>query len=180
NKDQSPVESKQPNSSDTDDSSDFWRDDEVGGEKTEDTKGQRSPDVLKGSSSTDQTPLETPFGCGVCGQRFTLRGNLTSHLRIHSGERPHACSVCGKSFGRRATLLRHMRSHTGEKPFTCTFCGRGFVEKGNLTVHMRTHTGERPFSCHSCGRRFSQQSCFQRHPCPGPGPGPGPGPDCVV
>lgn len=108
---------------------------------------------------------ETSFRCGICGQSFTLRGNLRTHMRIHSGERPYRCTVCGKSFGRRATLVRHVRSHTGEKPFTCTFCGRSFVEKGNLTVHLRTHTGERPYWCSICDRRFSQLSCFYKHPC---------------
>ncbi|XP_034534518.1 zinc finger and SCAN domain-containing protein 2-like [Notolabrus celidotus] len=108
---------------------------------------------------------ETSFCCRVCGQSFTLRGNLRIHMMIHSGERPYACTVCGKSFGRRATLVRHVRSHTGEKPFICTYCGHGFVEKGNLTVHLRTHTGERPYWCSNCDRRFSQLSSFNKHPC---------------
>ncbi|XP_041867516.1 zinc finger protein 84-like isoform X2 [Melanotaenia boesemani] len=108
---------------------------------------------------------EASFRCSVCGQSFTLRGNLRTHMRIHSGERPYACTVCSKSFGRKATLVRHVRSHTGEKPFTCTFCGHGFTEKGNLTVHLRTHTGERPYWCSNCNRRFSQLSSFYKHPC---------------
>ncbi|KAM6974302.1 uncharacterized protein LKV04_015940 [Tautogolabrus adspersus] len=107
----------------------------------------------------------TSFCCSVCGQSFTLRGNLRIHMMIHSGERPYACNVCGKSFSRRATLVRHVRSHTGEKPFTCTYCGHSFVEKGNLTVHLRTHTGEKPYWCSNCDRRFSQLSSFQKHPC---------------
>lgn len=108
---------------------------------------------------------ETSFCCRVCGQSFTLRGNLRIHMMIHSGERPYTCTVCGKSFGRRATLVRHVRSHTGEKPFICTYCGHSFVEKGNLTVHLRTHTGEKPYWCSNCDRRFSQLSSFQKHPC---------------
>ncbi|XP_074543766.1 uncharacterized protein LOC141803552 isoform X2 [Halichoeres trimaculatus] len=108
---------------------------------------------------------ESTFRCRVCGQSFTLRGNLRIHMMIHSGERPYACTFCGKSFGRRATLVRHVRSHTGEKPFICTYCGHSFVEKGNLTVHLRTHTGEKPYWCSNCDRRFSQLSSFQKHPC---------------
>lgn len=108
---------------------------------------------------------EASFRCSECGQSFTLRGNLRTHMRIHSGERPYSCTVCDKSFGRRATLVRHVRSHTGEKPFSCTYCGRRFVEKGNLTVHLRTHTGERPYWCSNCDRRFSQLASFYKHPC---------------
>lgn len=108
---------------------------------------------------------EASFRCSECGQSFTLRGNLRTHMRIHSGERPYTCTVCDKSFGRRATLVRHVRSHTGEKPFGCTYCGRRFVEKGNLTVHLRTHTGERPYWCSNCDRRFSQLASFYKHPC---------------
>uniref|UniRef100_A0A7N8XM79 C2H2-type domain-containing protein n=1 Tax=Mastacembelus armatus TaxID=205130 RepID=A0A7N8XM79_9TELE len=106
---------------------------------------------------------ETLFRCSVCGQSFTLQGNLRMHMRIHSGERPYGCTVCGKSFGRRATLVRHVRSHTGEKPFTCMYCGHGFVEKGNLTKHLRIHTGEKPYCCDECGRRFSDNSNYKRH-----------------
>ncbi|XP_069580893.1 uncharacterized protein [Brachyistius frenatus] len=108
---------------------------------------------------------ETAFRCAVCGQNFTQRGNLRTHMRIHSGERPFGCTVCGKKFGRRATLVRHVRSHTGEKPYSCSFCERSFVEKGNLTVHLRTHTGEKPYWCSVCDRRFNQLSSLYKHPC---------------
>ena len=46
------------------------------------------------------------------------------------------CGMCGEVFGSRAELTRHVRTHTGEKPFGCEVCPAKFSEKGTLKKHM--------------------------------------------
>ncbi|XP_070812016.1 zinc finger protein with KRAB and SCAN domains 1-like [Pituophis catenifer annectens] len=96
---------------------------------------------------------EKPHKCLESGKRFNHRGNLYMHQRIHSGEKPNKCLECGKSFSRRGTLYEHQAIHTGEKPHKCLKCGKRFT----------IHTGEKPHKCLKCGKRFSQRGYLYRH-----------------
>uniref|UniRef100_A0A3Q4G1V2 C2H2-type domain-containing protein n=1 Tax=Neolamprologus brichardi TaxID=32507 RepID=A0A3Q4G1V2_NEOBR len=106
---------------------------------------------------------QKPFGCGVCGKMFSRKTLFKSHMRVHTGEKPYGCDACGKRFTLQYSFKRHMRVHTGEKQFGCDDCGKTFRCKTHLKRHMRVHTGERPFGCSVCGERFTEQGALKRH-----------------
>ena len=55
----------------------------------------------------NETP-QKPFSCVVCRKRFSLKTQLISHVRVHTGETPFNCSVCPDAFKYKQLLKVHM------------------------------------------------------------------------
>ncbi|XP_025082183.1 ikaros family zinc finger protein-like isoform X3 [Pomacea canaliculata] len=104
-----------------------------------------------------------PIVCKVCGKIFSSQSSLSTHRRIHTGERPYRCRVCGKSFTQVGTLRTHERVHTGEKPYVCRVCGRTFAQSGSYRMHERRHATDATQRCHVCYTTFPTWRELQLH-----------------
>jgi uncharacterized Zn-finger protein len=58
----------------------------------------------------------TEIVCDICGQTFTKRHNLTSHVNSHYGVKRFSCSLCGKYFSRKTDCQRHEREYCKQRP----------------------------------------------------------------
>ena len=132
------------------------------------------------------------FSCHVCGQRFTQRGNLDTHLKNHMGLKPYKCGSCEKAFTTSSGLKAHSLVHTGERPFLCDSCDATFKSSSQLKTHVMekhlnihryqcsycpvkynrlellrnhemSHTGETPHKCSTCGKGFRRKDKLRIH-----------------
>ncbi|XP_017486898.1 PREDICTED: zinc finger protein 182-like [Rhagoletis zephyria] len=111
---------------------------------------------------------ERPFACTHCDRRFILRTQLSSHLRIHTGEtipRTFECLECSKRWRTKSDLRTHMRTHVKvqERPFKCDQCEKAFFTRGHLNSHLLVHSGEKPFACPTCGKSYQCVGNLNNH-----------------
>ena len=63
------------------------------------------------STAGDTTALLKPeFRCEMCGRKFDNDTQLSSHMKIHSGNRPvFQCEECGQIYSKKQQVLDHIR-----------------------------------------------------------------------
>ncbi|KAA0199274.1 hypothetical protein HAZT_HAZT011730 [Hyalella azteca] len=67
-----------------------------------------TPGVSGPSSSVPYSDRKYP--CPHCPYRATVKGNLSMHLRTHTGEKPYRCSLCSYSSAFQQNLQRHIKT----------------------------------------------------------------------
>lgn len=106
---------------------------------------------------------EECFLCPHCGQSYSSKKMLDSHLFTHSVERPHPCGICDKTFKRIKDMKTHQLIHSDAKPFQCSSCGKSFKRSDKLKIHMRVHSELRPYKCQECEKTFKYPSVLRTH-----------------
>ncbi len=105
--------------------------------------------------------------CPICDKSV---GELSYHMKIHTGDRSHQCDICGHRFLRPVDLTMHMRSHTGERPHKCPDCELTYKRSNHLLDHRRRVHGHPPskrqlaqYTCDFCNKIFRRSSDMKQH-----------------
>ena len=100
--------------------------------------------------------------CFKCNKTFTKKGNLKSHMEIHTGKFSYYCETCRKGFSNVNNYKSHMQAHEGIR-YHCQYCSKTFASKRGLDYHLPQHTGEYRFICDECGEGFNDKWKFLKH-----------------
>ncbi|XP_058531190.1 zinc finger and BTB domain-containing protein 32 isoform X2 [Ochotona princeps] len=80
-----------------------------------------------------------PYSCPVCGKRFSLKHQMETHHRVHTGEKPFSCGLCPQRSRDFSAMAKHLRTH-GAAPYRCPLCGVGCSSLASMQAHMRSHS----------------------------------------
>ncbi|KAI4534471.1 hypothetical protein MG293_015331 [Ovis ammon polii] len=86
------------------------------------------------------TPARSrPYSCSVCGKRFSLKHQMETHYRVHTGMGPFSCSLCPQRSRDFSAMTKHLRTH-GAAPYRCPLCQAGCPSLASMQAHMRGHS----------------------------------------
>ena len=104
--------------------------------------------------------------CNQCQMIFKSNYSLKSHeISVHDNRKAFQCTVCPTKFSISGNLKTHMLIHTGEKNFVCKICEYKCNRSDSLKKHMLTHLKNRvrPHKCPTCKTAFLTAYYMKKH-----------------
>ncbi|XP_021930652.1 uncharacterized protein LOC110835081 isoform X2 [Zootermopsis nevadensis] len=119
----------------------------------------------------NQSGKESQYECPECGKVFSRQGQLTLHLKAHTGEEAYTCLVCKSGFQTAEDYNQHIRSTCHEvaeddpnKTHKCEQCDRSFSQANHLVEHMnQLHGATRSYKCNYCEHSSNSRANMTRH-----------------
>lgn len=113
--------------------------------------------------------VDAKYQCNECDVSAKTKMLLCVHyMRVHLKQKNKICPHCNRGFASQGDLTRHIRIHSGESPFKCDYpdCTSEFKTSGDLKKHKVVHErdpSDRPFECTECESKFARQTDLTRH-----------------
>ncbi|XP_045069251.1 zinc finger and BTB domain-containing protein 16-A-like [Coregonus clupeaformis] len=73
-------------------------------------------------------------------QRFSLKHQLDTHHRVHTGEKPFDLRLCGQRSRDYSAMIKHLRTHGGATPYQCTACLELCSSLAAMQKQLKNHT----------------------------------------
>ncbi|CAL8261166.1 unnamed protein product [Boreogadus saida] len=93
----------------------------------------------EGGGLSPPQPGAKPFQCLRCPKRFSLKHQLDTHHRVHTGEKPFECRLCGQRSRDYSAMIKHLRTHGGAGPYQCTACSDYCSSLAAMQKHVERH-----------------------------------------
>lgn len=110
------------------------------------------------------------FQCDYDGKQFKLKGDLNSHMKIHTkleSRQKFRCSTCNSEFLSTSALKNHEKlyhSEYVEEMHPCETCSKIFGTRMKLMQHIKSvHEKKGNYECGKCKKIYSSFPSLKKH-----------------